>query len=395
MLGARAPRGRAPRTVALAVLLGLLFVPVREIVAQDGGGGHRKWLFAALGAVVAGVPALVFNEGRTLGSNCSDDFCVTAVAGALGAGIGWLIGNEMDSQAKRRMAAGPSIEYDFRDVPVGLVPDRIVGFSGGAAVIGLGGARVILRDGTVFRRGSGVRGLEDVAAVPALDLLVLSTTANLLAFPVRGEEVQGRVIDERGGGAMAAVQENLAVAGLDSLRLLRLRGEATDISVETASSREHFGFVFDMAFSPFSGVTWVLVEDRLTAYSRDLERVGELTLPAAGRSVRARGGRLAVAAGTNGVYVVDARDPSVPRVVQQFTGVRFAYSADLAQDRLYVAGGPEGLVVVDISGAEPRVLGVARAVKLASDVSVSEDGSVWILDRDGQKVQIATFGRGD
>lgn len=384
--------------MALALVLGLSLSPIQEAWAQDdgGGGGHRKWLYALIGAAVAGVPAYVFNNGRSIGSNCSGDTCVTIVASALGGGAGWLIGSELDAKAARRRAAGPSLDYDFRNVSLGLVPDRMSGFPGGAAVIGLGGARVVMHDGTIYQRGVGVRGIEDATVMPMLDLLVLSTTGNLLAFPVRGEDAQGQVIDERGGGTMEVFQQNLAVAGLDSLRMLKLEQGDGEITIETLAQLEQLDFVTDMAFSHYSRVGWVLVDDRLVGYSAELEKLGELVLPAAGRSVRERGGQLAVAAGTSGAYVVDARDPSAPEVVRHFTGVRFSYAADLGRgDLLFVAAGPEGLAVVDIREDPPVVIGVAREVDMATDVNVAEDGSVWILDRDGQRVQIARFARDD
>jgi hypothetical protein len=59
---------------------------------------------------------------------------------------------------------------------------------------------------------------------------------------------------------------------------------------------------------------------------------------------------------------------------------------------MYVAAGPEGVALVDISGAEPRVVGVAREPRFATDVVVSGVGAVWIVDRDGKSVQIADFG---
>ena len=78
-------------------------------------------------------------------------------------------------------------------------------------------------------------------------------------------------------------------------------------------------------------------------------------------------------------------------MVLEYKGVRFAYAADLDGDQLFIAAGPEGVAVVDISGAEPRVLGVARNVKFASDVIPVGNGEMWILDREGRRVQIAEF----
>ena len=144
-----------------------------------------------------------------------------------------------------------------------------------------------------------------------------------------------------------------------------------------------------MAFSSFGRIGWVLSDHLLIAYTSNLDKVSETILPAAGRSVRADGSRLAVAAGTHGVFILEATDPASPTVVKQFEGVRFAYGADLYRERLYVAAGPEGVVVVDASGPELSVIGVARELTFAADVVVGDDGVAWILDRDGQRVQIA------
>ncbi len=287
------------------------------------------------------------------------------------------------------MASGPSLDYTFREVPLDLLPDRLTGFSGGAAVVGLGGARIVMRDGTVRQRASGVRGIEDVAVLPEQDLLVLSTFSNLLTFPVVDDARPGRVVDERGAGSLQVFHDNLAVAGGDSLRLLRIERGETDISVATLAEIGNADYVTDMAFSDFGRIGWVLMGSRLVSYTAALERIAEFELPAAGRTVRAQGSQLAVAAGSHGVYLLEAADPAAPRVVQHFDGVRFAYAADLDGDLLYVAAGPEGVAVVDISGAGPTVVGVAREPRFATDVVVTESGDAWILDREGRSLQLA------
>jgi hypothetical protein len=337
--------------------------------------GKRKFIYALIGAVAVGVPTYIAADDADFDNFCSTKTCMGVIGATVGGLIGFLIGNEIDSKYERRLAAGPSLDYEFRNV--------------GAAVVGVGGARVVYRDGRMVSRGSGVRGIEDVAVLSSVDLLVLSTYANLIAFPLRGDSAQGEVIDESGGGAMEASDERLLVAGLDSLRMLRLAKGAAEISSETLIGVEQAEFVTDMAYARFGRVSWLLLEDRLVAYDSNLEKLGELQLPVAGRTVRADGSRLVVAAGTGGVYVLDVTDPTRPRMVLEYTGVRFAYAADLEGDRLYVAAGPEGVAVVDVSGAEPRVLGVAREVEFANDVMPAGGGEVWILDRDGRRVQIA------
>ncbi len=383
----RASSAGCGRILTLALALIVALAPAAE--AQSGFKSNRRWLFTLIGGVVAGVPAYAFGGDGTVRTNCSSKTCVGLAAGLIGAGIGFLIGSELDSRYKRRMAAGPSLNYSFQSVPLDLVPDRLTGFPGGAAVIGLGGARIVFRDGTVRRRAAGVRGIEDVVVVPSEDLLILSTFSNLLTFPVGDDAAPGQVVDERGGGSLQLFQDNLAVAGLDSLRLLRIQKTAQEVSLSTLTEVENFNFVTDMAFSDFGHVGWVLMEDRLASYTSDLEKIAETELPAAGRTVRAQGSRLVVAAGSNGVYVLEAADPAAPRVVQHYSGVSFAFAADLDGDLLYVAAGSDGVVLVDIGGAVPTVIGVARETRFATDVVVTEGGDVWILDRDGRSVQLA------
>lgn len=383
------PVGSTRLRRALALVLAVAVFAGPEMAEAQALKKNRRWLFAVGAAIAVGASAYSFNEGSTVNSICSSKECVGIVAGVMGAAVGFLIGAELDSRYSRRMAAGPSLKYEFQDVPLGFVPDRMSGFTGGAAVVGLGGARVVWRDGTVFSRGSRVRGIEDSAVLPDLDLLVLSTFSNLIGFPLEDDSAQGQVIDERGGSTMEVFADHLAVAGADSLRLLRVGRQEDEISLERVGAFEQSDFVTDMTFSDFGRIGWVLVGDRLSSYTPSLERLGEVVLPAAGRTVRAAGSRLAVASGTRGVFLLDAADPTAPRVVSEYTGVRFAYAADLAGDLLYVAAGPEGVAVVDVRGSEPRVVGVAREVRFVTDVVVDDSGAVWILDRDGERLRIA------
>jgi hypothetical protein len=373
--------------------MAILVVAPRPVPAQEYKG-TKKYIYAVLGFVVVAVPAYLAADDEDKGNFCDSKTCMAMLGGAVGALVGFVIGSEVDSKNERKMAAGPNLDYTYQNVPLDITPERIAYFPGGAAVSGVGGARVVYRDGSILARGSGVRGIEDIAVVSGLDVLVVSTYANLISFPLRGDSVQGEIIDETGGGTLEAFDDRLAVAGLDSLRLLQLRRDGRSIATRELAGIENINFITDMTYARYGRVTWMLFEDKLAAYNNSFERLGELQLPAGGRSVRADGSRLAVALGSSGVLVLDATDPTLPRVVLEYTGVRFAYTADLDGDRLFVAAGPEGVAVVDISGTEPRVLGVARDVKFASDVIPTGEDEMWILDREGRRVQIAEFTQG-
>ena len=369
-----------PRKLLILLLTAtVLLATSSSALAQDKYVSNRRWIYAVVGGVVVGGAAATV-------SNSSE-----VAAGLIGAGVGFLIGRDVDKMNARRYAAGPSIKYDYKNFSLGMVPDRMTSFPGGAAVVGLGGAKIVMKDGSIASRAVGVRGIEDVALLPSSDLLVLSTASSLIAYPAGDASAKGQVIDDRGGGSMAALQNQLAVAGRDSLRVLDVKTDGEDVSTETVASEETFEFIVDMAYDPFHRITWVLTEDVLSGYTSDLRKVAEVTIPAPGRTVRARGSQLVVAAGASGVYVLDAANASTPRVVKHFTGVRFAYAADLDGSLLYVAAGDEGVPIVDITGSEPRVVGVARQVSFASDVVVAGESEVWILDREGRQIQIAEF----
>jgi hypothetical protein len=367
---------------SLTSALALTVILSASGAAQESPKSYKKWYLGVGGALLVGLPVNLLVPDENF----------DALSFVVGGTIGFLIGSEMDRVYDRRMAAGPTLDYSFRNVPLDLVPDRIAGFPGGAAVIGVGGARIVGSGGLLETRGTGVRGIEDAEVMPDLNLLVLSTFSNLISFPLQADTTQGRVLDQRGGGQMELFDDRLAVAGFDSLRLLGLNHGPDEFSVQTLAAFENLDFVTDLEFNRSDRIGWILMGDRLASYTPDLERVGEITLPAAGLTVRAAGTRLAVAAGTEGVYVLDATDPAVPRVVQHYTRVRYAYAADLDGDRLYIAAGSEGVPVVDVSGEIPKVIGVARETSFAIDVVTAGPGRAWILDRDGQSVQIADFG---
>lgn len=381
-----------PRKLLISLLTAtVLLATSSSALAQDKYVSNRRWIYGLIAGVVVGGAVAAVSKSSEQNSGCSASACAAVIAGLMAGGVGFLIGRDVDKKNARRYAAGPSLKYDYKNFPLGMVPDRMTSFPGGAAVIGLGGAKIVMKDGTIASRAVGVRGIEDVALLPSSDLLVLSTASSLIAYPAGDVSAQGQVIDDRGGGSMVALRNQLAVAGRDSLRVLDVKTDGEDVSTETVASEETFEFIVDMTYDPFHRITWVLSEDVLSGYTSDLRKVAEVTLPAPGRTVRARGSQLVVAAGASGVYVLDTANPSTPRVVKHFTGVRFAYAADLDGSFLYVAAGNEGVPLVDITGSEPSVVGVARQVSFASDVVVAGESEVWILDRERRQIQIAEF----
>ena len=375
----------------------LLAVPVEAVAQQDATGsdgglrGHKRFLYALAGAVAAGVPAYLVGGGRSAGGFCSSRTCLTGLGVVMGGGVGFLIGLEHDQKLTRRLQKGPTLQYAHQVIALSVVPEEIVPFRSGAVVTGIGGAELVYADGRTVSRARGIRGIEDAAVMEPQDLVVFATASGLLAFPLSGDTVRGSLLDRTGGSALEAIDADLAVGDASEIRLLRVTAPVGESpSAERVAAVASGGLVVDLRWSPFSRAAWALIEDRLVAYAPgSLDRLGELTLPAPGLTMRIRGDRAVIAAGSGGVILVDIADPTAPRVVQVIRGIRFAYSADLYADRLHVAAGPEGLVVIDVSDeSAPQVLGVARSARFVRDV-LAEEGKVWVLDRDGRRVEIA------
>lgn len=388
-------RGSVGVRIGCAVCAALLVAPL-DLAAQarDDGGlrGHKRFLYALVGAVAVGVPAYYVSGGRGVdGGVCTSQSCLTGLAVVLGGGVGFLIGLEHDQKLTRRLAAGPTLRYEHRAIPLGLVPEEMVPFRSGAVVTGIGGAELVYRDGRTVSRARGIRGIEDATVLEGQDLVIFATASGLLAFPLSGDTVRGSLLDRTGGSAVEAIESDLAVGDASEIRLLRVDAPAGETpKAEPLVAVASGGLVTDLRWNPFSRVAWALIDDRLVAYAPGtLDRLGELTLPGPGISLRVRGDRALVAAGSDGVILVEIGDPAAPHVVQVIRGMRFAYAADLQGDRLHVAAGSEGMIVLDVSNeSDPRVVGVARTARFARDV-FAQDGQVWVLDRDGRRVEIA------
>jgi hypothetical protein len=62
-----------------------------------------------------------------------------------------------------------------------------------------------------------------------------------------------------------------------------------------------------------------------------------------------------------------------------WTVARFAYDVSLAGDRMFVAAGPDGVYVVDLKQSALLTIGVARDLGFAAAI-VSADGYTYLLD---------------
>jgi hypothetical protein len=135
-------------------------------------------------------------------------------------------------------------------------------------------------------------------------------------------------------------------------------------------------------------LVWALTDSAIVALriaGDSLEIVGTSRLEFRGRKLAVEGTRLAVAFGEQGVAVYDGSDPTAIGERGSWGAARFVYDVSLAGTRMFVAAGPEGLYVLDIS-ADPVVLGLARELGFAAAV-VSFGSYTYILDRSTNSVR--------
>ncbi|HEX4936915.1 MAG TPA: hypothetical protein VFV33_27220, partial [Gemmatimonadaceae bacterium] len=157
----------------------------------------------------------------------------------------------------------------------------------------------------------------------------------------------------------------------------------TSDSAEAWPGLDAGGALADLEWDAPRRILWALTDTLILALQWDGERLHPSSVTgveAGGRSLTARGDRIAVALGSAGATILDSSDPSRLTEVARWRDARFVYDVALAGDRLYVGAGPEGVFVVDASIVPPRTIGLAFDLGFAASL-LSRDGYTYILDR--------------
>lgn len=389
-----------PVCLAVAALLG----GAQPVAAQWIGIGTdyeprlwRRWAFSVGGAVTVGVPTLFAADDAK--GECSTRRCQTLVA-AVGGLLGFMIGWERDAEVSRLARVGPPVPFRSEARSLDFRPIRLVTAGPeGALVLGEAGLAALTAELELIRRGGEIRGISGAAALWENDLLLAAAPAGIYGFPlaspgVRGSPAWGERLSPLSAGSMVVFPSRDVVA-VTTEGLIRLRTKRPDTAAdepgwaiaEMASAPAAAGV---SALVPAGELLWTLEGRDLAVRDADrLETLAALRLPVQARRLAVADGVVAVAAGSNGVFLIDVRNPMSPRLLGQprLESLRFANGLALYEKRLYVAGGTQGLVVVDVeTPSNPRVLGVVRGVGTVDDVIAGPAG-VYIIERLGRRIQ--------
>ncbi|MFN2400021.1 MAG: hypothetical protein ABR543_15485 [Gemmatimonadaceae bacterium] len=350
---------------------------------------------AAAGAAAGSTYALV--EGNSQPGACDRPSCVLSVTVAAGALVGYIIGREFDQLHELRYRGGTPL---FPSEMSALFGGEATALAARDSVVLVGGSAgvevfrsvpdVLKADG---RRAAGIKGIGALDLAPARGVVTLGASSGLYVFPpLRGP---GTLVREGDVAATAASSDRVYFA-------VGTRVEAAPLSAD--SSRHWPGIdlgetVRDIYLDATRGVLWAITDRDLIALTIEgdsLSRSGSVrvrTDSGAGagdlgtaRRLTVDANRAAVAAGEAGVFLFDVADTSNPRRTTSWTAARFAYDVSLVGSRLFVAGGPDGMYVLDVGGPSPRNIGLARELGFVATL-LSHGGYTYVVDRRGSALR--------
>lgn len=386
-----APGAAHFRRTVTAVALGVSLVQsagAARAVAQDSvqtAPRHRRsTIYAIAGAVLGGVAGVLFSKaGGSPGHGGCGVPCFSIASAAAGGGIGYLIGRQSDRRYALRYRGGIG-PLDIRTLtaPLGAAPTAIAVAAGDVAVAGSAGVQLFNSDSGLRLqavRAGGLHRITHVALAPESGWLVAGSPSGLYLFP-----------PGRGPGALAHEGDVSAVAAASTRAFVALPGELGVVPLSLAEDTlvslrgtPVSSAVSDLQWDAARALLWAVTDRDLLAFRAtgdSLVRVGGAALGGAGLRLALSGDTVAVALGTGGVRLFDAHDPAAPVPILSWTHARFAYDVALDGGRLFIAAGPEGVFVIELRARAPRALGVARGLGFVTALA-SDRGYTYILDR--------------
>jgi hypothetical protein len=363
-------------------------------------------------AAAAAASAYFIGQADDPVGSCTGPSCVLPMSVGVGFFVGYLMGREMDQSHALHYRRGAPVNAGGQSLALRSEPQFLaIGAQHGAAggTGGAGGVQLFSIDGApraLATRAAGLRGLRGMELQNGQ--LTVASSTGLYAFAI--DSAVGTRVRDGDITAFARLHGRRIVAIGARLEL----EPSTDASSLTASSarvatatppraatsapqadavpavstirwpsQPTGSPVRAMTVEPGGSILWVATDSALTSYvlaGDSLAARASTRLRGGARAVRSDGARVVVAAGERGVWLFDTDGASVPRERFLWAGARFAYDALLTRERLYVAGGGEGLYVLDARAARGTVLGLARHVGFA--IALGERGEyTYVLDR--------------
>jgi hypothetical protein len=373
----RQQRRRLALTLALATTLAAVAPPARgqqDSVIKEKGRTSKATIVGALGAIIGGL------GGYAIGATSKPtNYSVVAVGVVAGGLAGWLIGRQSDElhaaqfHGVRPLTVHSSVVFIEGDPLALSVHDSLV------AVGSSDGVQSFLSAGSLVPTGSRAHGLLGIAAVeltPKSEWLAVGTGNGLYLYP----PAAGRGLLANSGPVAAIV----ASAG----RVFSASGSRISITpVDADSTLPWPGLtlaapVRALALDDARGILWAVTDQQLVAmrvHGDTLTRIGGAPIDGGARRVAASQEMVAVAVGERGVRLFNVADPAQPQARRPWTVGRFAYDVSLDGSRLFIAAGPDGVFVVELHPTYVVTIGVARDLGFASSI-VSRNGYTYLLD---------------
>jgi hypothetical protein len=370
----------------------LLLVPlalggtVPELRAQRSGDSTvvgkvthpkpRSLVLGIAGVIIGGLAGFGFSRGgKQPGAG------MTVVGAAAGGLAGFFIGRQFDERRAVTYRGAPSLRIPNVAIELEGEPSALAVRDSEAAVGGSTGVQLFSatdpRLMPLGHRAAGLHGVDALALAPGTGWLAIGSRTGLYLYPpIRGP---GILVGRAGVNAIAAADTRIFV-GVDD------RVEIVPVSADSARSWPGTSLgapVRDVALDEVRAIVWASTDRELVALrisGDSLVKIGSLPLPGIGLRMVIDQGVAAVAMGEKGVSIFDITDPTQPKQRAVWTGARFAYDVSIDGSRMFVAAGPEGVYLVDLGTDGPRTIGLARSLGFASAL-ISHDHHTFILDR--------------
>jgi hypothetical protein len=381
------PHPSASRWTALALIpLALAGSPgaiQAQLVGDTAAAGKvahphpRSLVFGIVGTVLGGLAAFGFSKGSG-GHRSVGTIAVGAAAGGL---AGFFVGRQIDERRAIAFHGTPQLRIPNVGIDLEGEPSVLAYRDSMAAVGGSQGvqmfadidSRLIL----VSNRAAGLHGVDALDIAPSSRWLAIGSRAGLYLYP-----------PARGPGILVRRASVNAIAAAETRVFVGIENRVESVPVKADSVREYPGVtldapVRDLLVDEPRAVLWASTDHSLVALrvtGDSLVAMGSAPLAGSGLRFTIQKSLAAVAMGEKGVALFDISDPAHPRLKTVWTTAHFAYDVSIDGARLYVAAGPEGVYLVDLSGETPRTIGLARSLGFASAI-VSGDGHTFILDR--------------